>query len=176
MPLLSPNTASLQYGRITVLDHDQLGPIFLDYNPFGWTGTSTATANRARFIPIVVQQTCIAYRMFFHVSANASGNCDVGIYDESGTRLVSSGSVAVTINSNMVDIPDTTLTPGRYFLAFSLSSATVSLIVGSITTSLARSTGMGNASAALPLPASVTLAGSAAEGFIPVLGVDLRGF
>src|SRR5262245_52265293 len=52
------------------------------------------SANLAIYIPVLVQSTMTAYQIVFVVGTQ-SGNCDVGIYDELGNRIVSKGSTAV---------------------------------------------------------------------------------
>jgi hypothetical protein len=175
VPLLSGNPSSLISTRISVLDHDQLGAAVQAYSASAYPGSATVTSNRARFVPIVIHRSCTAYRMIWLGAGGASGNCEVGIYTESGTRLVTSGAVACTPNINVVDIPDTELSAGRYYLAHALSSSTQTVTVAVATINYVRSLGCGNASSAIPLPATVTLAGSMVEGNVPYLCVDVRG-
>lgn len=76
------------------------------------------SANLGIFIPFTIQQTRIAYSLFYAAGTTSSGNLDMGIYDEAGNRLVSNGAVAEgAISTNVtLNIADTTLTPGRYYL------------------------------------------------------------
>jgi len=84
-------------------------------------------ANRALYMPVEVNAPCTAYQMAFVVSVQ-SGNCDVGIYDELGNRLVSAGSTAVGVAGvQVVDIADTVLAPGVYFLAMNVDNTTASV-------------------------------------------------
>lgn len=90
------------------------------------SGTALA-ANQIYYHPFVVYETAVAVKMSFIVGATSSGNIDVGIYDNQKNRLVSSGTTAMSASTNTlqeVDITDTTLTPGTYFMAITLSSGT----------------------------------------------------
>ena len=90
------------------------------------TGTWPA-ANRALYIPVEVDQPAIAVKMIFQVTTQ-SGNYDIGIYSETGSRLVSTGSTAVPAAGIAVaDITDTTLTPGTYFLALNIDNTTAAV-------------------------------------------------
>lgn len=82
------------------------------------------------FVPFWVAETIIATKMFWRNGAVA-GNVDVGIYAEDGTRLVSIGTTVVS-GANLVqtvDITDTTLARGRYYMAMVCSTVTT-LTVG----------------------------------------------
>lgn len=177
MPLLSPNPNSLIYTRISNMDPDQLGTLILATNTSGIPATATYTANQARYCPIVIYRSCTAFRFWFRTSGVQTGNYDVGIYDENGTRLVSSGSTALptTQNAVMVDITDTPLTAGRYYLAHAISSGTSSQAVGNASIVTLRSYGNVTQASALPLPATMTF-GSSGESSSPIMGIDVRGY
>jgi hypothetical protein len=84
------------------------------------------TANSSRYIPIYVQQPVTVFQMATVVAAQ-SGNCDVGIYDEFGTRLVSSGTTAVgAVGYQIFNIADTALQPGTYYMAMGCDNVTAS--------------------------------------------------
>ena len=84
-------------------------------------------ANRALYIPVEVETPCIAVKMMFQVTTQ-SGNFDIGIYAENGSRLVSTGSTAVpAAGMSVSDITDTTLTPGTYFLALNIDNTTAAV-------------------------------------------------
>jgi len=108
--------------------------------------------------------------MAFIVSTQ-SGNCDVGIYDELGNRLVSSGSTAVGVAGiQVIDIADTALTPGVYFLAMNVDNTTALFNSSSTPTGLQLQTcGMQQqALGSVTLPSSATFANPAAA-FLPAL-------
>lgn len=68
-----------------------------------------------------------AYQLLFYVGATSSGNIDVGIYDSQQNRIVSAGSTAMSATINTVqeiNIADTVLSPGEYFLAVACDNTT----------------------------------------------------
>ena len=82
-------------------------------------------ANDALFWPFEVHSTTTVTRIALATGATQGSNLDVGIYELGGTRLVSSGSTAQGSPNlvQIVDITDTTLSPGRYYMALACSSS-----------------------------------------------------
>ena len=94
----------------------------------GGAGGSLAwpAANRAIFIPLMIQQNITIYKLYTVNGSAAGGNVDVGIYSKAGSKLVSSGATAQAGTSALqkFDITDTALTPGQYYFALSCDSTT----------------------------------------------------
>lgn len=96
----------------------------------GTGGTSAVwpAANRAIYVPFIVNKQVTAFQIAFQVGTQ-SGNLDVGIYNEQGVRLVSSGSTAVAAPGlQAVNITDTTLTPALYFMAMCVDNVTAAFM------------------------------------------------
>jgi hypothetical protein len=103
-----------------------------------------------------------------------SGNVDLGIYDAGGERLVSSGSVPMSASAAViVDIADTKLGRGRYFIAVAISNT--SNVIGNTgsTDVHARLLGMRQMDSAFPLPATATFS-SVSQAVVPAVSVYLR--
>jgi hypothetical protein len=89
---------------------------------------SALTASRASFARFVPSRSMTIARLAFLVTtaAGADDACDVGIYDSTGTRIVSSGATLGKLNSTgvkTVDIAPTTLAAGSvYYAAFSVGT------------------------------------------------------
>lgn len=94
-----------------------------------WTlvsGTSD-TANKAYFYPFRITSWVTVYQVLFWVGATSSGNIDVGVYDAQANRIVSAGSTAMSATVNTVqeiNVTDTVLSPGKYFLAWAVDNTT----------------------------------------------------
>jgi len=75
--------------------------------------------NKARFHAFEIYETVTVKRIYVANGNSVTGNVDVGIYNENQVRLVSSGSTARSGPNGIqvIDIADTVLTPGRYFMA-----------------------------------------------------------
>ncbi len=87
-------------------------------------GAVWPSANRAYYFPVTVDDFVTVFQLGINVTVQA-GNVDVGIYDEQGNRLVSSGSTTVgAAGIQLFNITDTNLAPGGYYLAMCCSDAT----------------------------------------------------
>ena len=81
--------------------------------------------NLAYYYPFRLTTHETAYQLLFWVGATSSGNIDVGIYDDQYKRIVSAGTTAMSATVNTVqelNIADTALKPGNYFLGASCST------------------------------------------------------
>lgn len=98
-------------------------------------------ANEVYYYPFAMYEAAVAVKLSYAVGATASGNCDLGIYDSQKNRLVNSGSTAQgSINTlQELDITDTLLAPGLYYMAITLSSATGTFIRTSMVDEIALS-------------------------------------
>lgn len=133
-------------------------------------GTSAVwpTASTAYFFPQMVTTTTVVRQMLHENGTAVSGNVDVGIYDELGTRLVSRGGVAQAgISSIQVhDITDTVLGPGTYYLALVLDNTTGTIMRGVPHLGVLRTCGVQQMATAYPLPTTATFA-TLTTGTIP---------
>lgn len=120
-------------------------------------------ANRAIYYPLIVPSACVARRMWWvnGSTVNASYNIDVGIYADAGykpgVKLVSTGSTAQGTASQVqfVDVTDTTLAPGRYWLAIVCSTVSATVFRVTVAANIDALLRFEEASA-LPLPATAT--------------------
>ncbi len=95
---------------------------FARYTVTAYSASAWTTANTAVFCPFTVPWAFLAKKMGVQVTTQ-SGNMDIGIYDEKGTRLVSMGSQAVgAAGVQTFDITDTWLLPGTYFMAMNVDT------------------------------------------------------
>lgn len=131
------------------------------------------TANLAIYTPVKVQTQCTVYKLSFQVGVQ-SGNYDIGIYDEAGNQIVAKGSTAVPVAGiALVDIADTTLTPGLYFFALCIDNITATVNRMSFTSSLLRTLGVqAQALASVTLPNPATFSTPTAT-LVPVIHAHL---
>lgn len=117
-------------------------------------------ANRAIFVPFVVGSRFTAMKMVVENTATVSGNIDAGIYDQSGNKIVTMGStlMAGANGAQVLDIADTTIPPGRYYMAFACSSATATFSGWAPAVGLCSSMGVLQMATAFALPATATYA------------------
>ncbi len=139
------------------------------------TGATSATfpvANKALFIPFTLSKSIVAVKLFSVNGATVSGNIDVGVYDHTGTRLVSAGSTlqAGTNDLQLFDIADTQIGPGLFYLAVAMDDVLGTLF---FSPGVAPRTEMAEMAAAFALPATATLV-SVTTGSIPLIGLTTR--
>jgi hypothetical protein len=134
-----------------------------------WSGSG-----RAVYVPFRSDRSLVVTRMFWANGGTVTGNADVGIYNGSLTRLVSSGSTAQSGATTLqyVDITDTVLTPGSYYLAFVADGST--FLRHNAAVRHYQSAGIVEEAAALPLPATATPTALTVAA-IPVFGVEVQG-
>lgn len=106
---LSPVSGLIAYSTTSVL---------IGVNRAQTASVAWPSANMAIFIPVLIDESCTIYKMTIGAGSTASGNFDVGLYDRFGNRLVSSGATAKAAGAEQViDITDTTIGPGLYYMA-----------------------------------------------------------
>lgn len=106
-----------------------LTPGMPDFLPLGAAtaaAAAIATNNRIWYLPFVCNRRFTVTRLAWLNGGTVAGTVEVGIYSEAGVQLVTSGAVSAagTNSQQVVDITDTTLDPGVYYLAFVTSNAT----------------------------------------------------
>ena len=84
------------------------------------------SANLIIYSPVRIKSRVVARKMWFQSAATGTDNIDIGIYDRGGTRIVSSGAVAkgAVAQEQVVDITDTTIGPGLYYIGFTSTTTT----------------------------------------------------
>ena len=136
------------------------------------------SANLAILIPFRLPAPLLVQRLFLLNGATASGNVDIGIYDVAGTRLVSTGSTAQSGTSAVqsVDVTDTPLAAGLFYLALAMDGTT-GTVQRKTTSNVAscKALGMAQVASAFALPATVTFA-TCTNAFIPYFGLTARSF
>jgi hypothetical protein len=130
------------------------------------------SANLALYIGCTIDRPMLAQKIGVQVGTQ-SGNLDVGIYDERGNRLVSMGSTAVAAAGlQVLDIADTWLEPGTYFVAMCVDNTTAAFHRLSIATSFARALGVQQqAVGAVTLPNPATFA-TMTQSYVPAISVQ----
>lgn len=139
------------------------------------TSSSWSLADRAVYMPLWVPTTCVIRRVWWANGATTTGGAtvEVGVYRSSDyiptTKVISGSAVQGTASQvQFVDVTDTPIGPGLYYIAVVMSSTT--------NTTAFISTGNASASrifvqtSANPLPATATPAQATS------IGVVLCGF
>jgi hypothetical protein len=141
------------------------------YNP---NSQNFVTANLAVFIPFGVPEPVTITKLGWgNGSTSGAGNLDAGIYDTAGTLLVSTGSTAqnaTIVSPQVVDVTDTTLARGVYYLALAsdTSGATQKVMAVIPAAGIPQAYGLLQMAAAFALPATATFA-IYASAFVPLV-------
>lgn len=145
-------------------------------NDFPAGAVAWPTANKALYHPIEIPSPVTIYKFWSLNGTGASGNIDIGIYDETGTRLLSTGSTAFSASVlQQIDVTDTVISPGRYFLAMAASS-TVPTVYRAVLGSAQQYyplLGVFEQTSAFALPSSATFA-EISQTYAPYFGALLR--
>lgn len=132
------------------------------------------TANLAIFTPVTLERPEIIERLWWF-NGGVSGNVDCGVYDADYRLLVSTGAVAQS-GANVlqsVDITDYAISPGRYWVALSLSGTSGSIVRSGYQIGFTRASGVFQMSSAHPLP-STAVPEAAVNNYIPICGMAFR--
>lgn len=134
-------------------------------------------ANRAIFTPFRVPVPVTVYKLACATNTGTTGNFDLGIYDQAGNLIVSTGSTAKTTASSerVVDITDTLLLPGMYYLAMVTDGTTnyVGYTTGIPNLGIVKQFGVRQMNSAFALPSTATFA-TVASAVIPTVAAYLR--
>jgi hypothetical protein len=139
------------------------------------------SANLAIFVPWQLARRVTVYKLATGAGATAAGNFDIGIYDAGGNRIVSSGSTAKGSSvEHVIDIADTKIGPGLYYLAMSANGTNNYVLLTPSGTSpvplqKVRLYGVLNMATAFVLPATATFA-AATNGVVPNIAAFLRPY
>jgi len=171
--LLSPPHTVIGTGSLSSL----LGEICRLVNGNFNSSGGWPAANRALYMPFMVEVAVTAYLIAWQNGSTISGNLDVGIYSVTGARLVSTGSIAHSGASTVQtgNIADTVLTPGVYYVAMNVDNTTGTFFRTTVMSGgFLRVYGMQQqAVGAVTLPDPATFA-NPASAYLPLLCVCLK--
>lgn len=151
------------------------------------TGAAPASAtgpaaNEAQYWPFVITQQRTFDRgwWFNGTTPDGTNNVSVGIYDEAGNRLATTGNVALSgasVIQQAAFSASVTLAPGRYYMAIEYTvGADANGCVGYAATLNHRWAGpYRQAVGANPLPSTATFATWTSQ-VVPVFGISASGF
>lgn len=172
-------SAVIDYNKnvITSLTRDSIGVELAGItSSFSSSAATWPTANKAFYLPFRLAYPVIATKMFWLNGATVGTNAvDVGIYDQAGNRLVSIGSTTTSGASTVqtVDITDTTLNPGLYYMAMAVNGTTDTSFRTAPTAPMSRMLGIYEQTSAFALPATATFA-VATAAHIPFIGITTK--
>lgn len=149
----------IRQGRvITCNDPDLFGCATLIADTASTASSGWHVANKPIGIPFVLNDAVVVTHLGWRSGSSVGSNHDIGIYDENWKRICSAGSTAGAGAAQawqFVDITDTPISPGRYWLVKVLDSTAVNRIRNTGPTSINLMGVMGvteSATDSFPLP------------------------
>jgi hypothetical protein len=145
------------------------------------SGTSNSqtwgTNNLIVYVPMPVRQRAIAVKLWFGSGTVGTGNVQMGLYDQPGTQLVETTSVAkiTSLDEQVMDITDTTIGPGLYYVALWASVSTDTFFCAQPAAPGPAAYGVRTETNAGGPPATATWAVPQTQAFIPMVGIFLEG-
>lgn len=134
------------------------------------------SANRILYVPVRILEDCTVLRVYWVNGGSVTGNVNAGLYSQAGTKQFETGSTAQsgTNQAQFVNITDTPVTAGFYYLALQHSS-TGQITRGAPNLYDLRARGMMEEDAAsFALPSTMTPE-NLSVAYHPSFGLDLRG-
>jgi len=160
-PLPLHIVSTSRYGAVVNMFHGDL------VNGAAWPAN-----NRALYVPVRLPMAALVARMLLANAGNITGNVDLGVYDEAGTRLTSAGSTARSgVNTvQYLDVTHVQIGPGVYYLGI-VASSTVGTFNAIVTTvAINRIEGvLAEDLGATTLPATMTGV-TVTQAYVPVFG------
>jgi hypothetical protein len=138
--------------------------------------TGAQTANSAYYTQILVPNAITVYQLGVLNGGTVSGNFDLGIYNSSLTKVISTGStVQAGVSAiQLVDISDTALSAGVYYLAFAADNITGLYQHSGVNILMTRASGCSQQASAFPLPATAVFAAQTVQ-FQPLVFGAIQG-
>lgn len=140
------------------------------------TDAAWPSANAAIFMPVRFTESTRIVNAGVNNGSAVSGNFDVGVYTTDGVRIVSSGSTAHSGTGavQIVELADTLVGPGVYYLAVAMDNTTGQFSrVSLASATFGKVIGLAEMASAFPLPSTATLATSTLN-YIPGIVVGTK--
>lgn len=138
--------------------------------------TNWFSANSGLFVPFNIERPVLVKRMFVMNGNVLSGSVDAGIFTMGGGKIIANGGTVQAGASliQFLDVTDTILAPGAYYMGCSLNNTTGRIKVYSLSGRYFGHLGAYQAPSVYPLPINVTYA-SLASLVVPLMGIELEG-
>jgi len=136
------------------------------------TSGAWPTQYLALYVPMRIGSQRIVRKLGISNGATASGNLDLGLYDAKGTLLVSTGSTAQSGEAieQIIDVTDTLISPGIYYIAAAMDGTTGTFMRRSITAPYCLSIGvLTELLGSVTLPATATWTANQTLALYPML-------
>lgn len=167
-----PSPYTVAYGSIV----ERLGELAGALNIGTPASGAWPAANLALYIPISIPLPTIVTKFFWELGAGVADNSDIGLFDWSGRKLVSTGSTAHSGSAGDKQITTLSssvfLQPGTYWLGISHDTNTTGFQRWNPTATLLEIFGLREESSAFALPSTATLTTATTRAYLPAIGFE----
>lgn len=127
--------------------------------------------NRALFVPFRLSKQFLVTQAVVGCGGTGGGNFDVGVYDQNGNRIVSSGATGRSASSEVVaDLADTLIGPGTYYMGLAVDGTNNMIAWAPAAVGLCKALGMKEMASAYTLPDPVTFA-TVSSAYVPTFSL-----
>lgn len=133
------------------------------------------TTNLAIYVPFVMYRSGIVYQVgWMNGGTTVSGTREVGVYNSAGSKMISGAATGSGTNvMQRVNVTDTTLNPGQYWLAITCTTAS-DWFAYTAPVPIFTALGCLTQTSANPLPSTMTGALNHAYQILPVGFLQMR--
>lgn len=170
------NLAQRHSATMWMGSNDALGLEILDIKNT-WA-SAVYTANLGVYVPFVLSAPATVAKVWWYNGTVVSGSTDVGVYDVAGTtKIIASGAQTNSGTSvlQIIDVTDTALGIGRYWLALTCDNATQTFFRMNSGVQYLDAIGVKQQASAYSsgLPSSISLS-TPTVGYVPEFGFATR--
>ncbi len=162
---------------ISPYSFEAIGEIVAAMQQASPASATVPSTNLCIFVPFLIHEPATIAKVWWSNGATANGNIDVGCYDEAGNRLIAAGATAQGTVSVLqeVDVTDTLIRPGRFYMGINFTGATATLISITLPLGAAQAAGIVTQTGQTSLPNPATFANpGGAHTFLPNFGLAFR--
>lgn len=154
---------------------DSIGLGLINLNRTSFVSAAWPTANLAIYIPFVLRRDSTLYQVgWMNGATTVTGTREVGVYTAAGSKVISGAATGATATVvQRVDVADTTLAAGQYWLAITNTDTTNWYGIAPTAPECA-ALGILTQATANPLPATATMALNNTLAFVPLGFLQLR--
>lgn len=172
-----PDIRNFSHSVITSFGYHTLVCDGADIQGQGAPGSATwPTANRAQYFPFTLEEKETIFQFAWLNGTAVSGNVSVAVYDITKKQLIEGHTAqAGTSVIQLLDIADTTLAAGNYYMGMSMDNTTGQMFRSiQPTAMILQACGVQTQTGAYPLPDPAVFAGGLPTLYIPYFGLATK--
>lgn len=137
------------------------------------------SANLAIYLPVILPRAVVVRKLWVAIGTTGTGHLDIGIFGTDWVQIVASGATVKAappgLDEQVVDITDTTLQAGFYYIGLATDSGTDKYQNINKAAPIPAAFGLLTEASAYPLPVTATPVVNQTLAMIPLVGMLLEG-